>query len=499
MSTIYHYPEKICVFCGEDCKGQEWIGSGGYEYRCRNCGNYLLCWDIAKVIKRDYADKTHFLAGYLFNTKADRDYDITLKGLSMDAKIPLLDITRDKLDAILNDLIPKTAKRLESLLLFLYARNERFGQEHPIRSIYPYAVYARDLDEVAAMLAELSKRDYIDIAKDERGLIRCARIASLGFEIVESMEDSGMDNISTVATSNESAGLPHSPRLREKGEESTIIAECGYEKKGTRQMDNYCFVIQPFDNGKFDKRYDDTFAPAIEKAGIKPYRVDKDPSATVPIDTIEKRIKNSKFCLADITTDNPNVWYEVGYAMAAEKDVILICCSNERTGQYPFDIRHRSIINYKSESSRDYEQLMTDIVNKATILMKKQLTPPRQSKPNATTNELEHHEIALIGAILMNQDSPADGCSVYCIKDAMRKSGFSDVAFNIASRMLHKKGFIETITETDHYDKEYSAHIITETGDSWVLENADRFDTSSNLKSHNEVVALDVNDDELPF
>ncbi len=33
-----------------------------------------------------------------------------------------------------------------------------------------------------------------------------------------------------------------------------------------------CFVIQPFDRDKFDKRFDDVFEPAIRSAGLEPYR-----------------------------------------------------------------------------------------------------------------------------------------------------------------------------------------------------------------------------------
>lgn len=32
-----------------------------------------------------------------------------------------------------------------------------------------------------------------------------------------------------------------------------------------------CFVIQPFDSAKYDKRYDDIYRPAIEAAGFEPY------------------------------------------------------------------------------------------------------------------------------------------------------------------------------------------------------------------------------------
>ena len=41
-------------------------------------------------------------------------------------------------------------------------------------------------------------------------------------------------------------------------------------------MDEFCFMIQPFDRGKFDKRYEDVFKAAIEETGLEAYRVDND-------------------------------------------------------------------------------------------------------------------------------------------------------------------------------------------------------------------------------
>jgi hypothetical protein len=67
-----------------------------------------------------------------------------------------------------------------------------------------------------------------------------------------------------------------------------------------------CFVMQPFDAGVFDKRFDDVFSPAILEAGLEPYRVDRDPAVNIPIDDIEAGIRKSEICLAEITTDNPN-------------------------------------------------------------------------------------------------------------------------------------------------------------------------------------------------
>src|SRR5258708_4473933 len=117
-----------------------------------------------------------------------------------------------------------------------------------------------------------------------------------------------------------------------------------------------CFVIQPFDQGPFDKRFDDVFEPAIAEAGLDAYRVDRDPAVSIPIEDIEAGIRNAEVCLAEITTDNPNVWFELGFAIASQRDVVLVC-SSERKSRFPFDIQHRSIIRYETESSSNFQPL----------------------------------------------------------------------------------------------------------------------------------------------
>ena len=129
---------------------------------------------------------------------------------------------------------------------------------------------------------------------------------------------------------------------------------------------NTCFVIQPFDKGKFDQRYTDIFEPAIKASGLEPYRVDRDPSVRIPIEQIEDGIKKSKLCFAEITLDNPNIWYELGYAFAKGKDVIMV---TEEREKFPFDIQHRQIINYKTTSKSDYEKLELNITEKITALL----------------------------------------------------------------------------------------------------------------------------------
>ncbi len=124
-----------------------------------------------------------------------------------------------------------------------------------------------------------------------------------------------------------------------------------------------CFVIQRFDKGAYDKRYRDVLVPAIELAGLEAYRVDEDPGSTVVIEDIEKGIRESAICLADITPDNPNVWYEVGFALANGKPVVLIC-AKKRPTRFPFDVHHRQVIQYSLDSPRDFEELKGQIASR---------------------------------------------------------------------------------------------------------------------------------------
>ena len=72
---------------------------------------------------------------------------------------------------------------------------------------------------------------------------------------------------------------------------------------------------------------------------------------------------NSEIGLADITTDNPNVWFEVGFAIAVPREVVLVC-SDERTTRFPFDVRHRNILQYKTESKSDFDKLRNEIAER---------------------------------------------------------------------------------------------------------------------------------------
>jgi len=257
-----------------------------------------------------------------------------------------------------------------------------------------------------------------------------------------------------------------------------------------------CFVIQPFDNDKFDKRYSDIFQPAIEKTELQPYRIDKDLSVRIPIDDIEKNIAESELCFAEITTDNPNVWYELGYAFACEKDVVMIC-SDERTSKFPFDIQHRHIITYKTSSRSDFDTLEDTITRKINAYLSKRKTVKAiNTSPIADREGLKSHEIAMLVLIMENQITSEDSMSVYQLKDEMNKAGYTDIATSVGIRALKQLSYVETFVETDDYNhgQEFLACRLTEKGEGWILNNQDKLEFK--IKQNNR---SGIEKDDLPF
>lgn len=236
-----------------------------------------------------------------------------------------------------------------------------------------------------------------------------------------------------------------------------------------------CFVIQPFDKGKYDKRFEDVFRPAIEAAGLDAYRVDRDHSVEVPIDAIEAGIRRAAACLADITDDNPNVWYELGYASASTRPVVMVC-SAERT-RFPFDIQHRSIITYTSESPRDFDKLRASITDRLKALLDKsetlrQLTETEQVAPVAGLSQPELFVLATLAGTTL---PTGDTASLAYLRNQVERTGLTAVGFSLGVHRLRTKGLIEIHQMTDHDGDAYDAASLSDQGWAWMDRNEDKF------------------------
>ena len=239
-----------------------------------------------------------------------------------------------------------------------------------------------------------------------------------------------------------------------------------------------CFVIQPFDGGKFDKRFADIYKPAIEAAGLEAYRVDKDPGVSVPIDAIEDGIRAASICLADITADNPNVWYELGFAFASGRPVVMVC-SEERTGKkYPFDIQHRTIIPYHADSPSDFDLLKNKLTTRLKALIEKgeALRNIAESDPVAPVEGLSHPEVMGLAIIAGSSFLPNTAVAVWGAKRDAERAGVTNMGFNLAVRRLAAKKYIEIEELWNERDGEsYDGVRITDAGWAWIEANESRF------------------------
>ena len=75
------------------------------------------------------------------------------------------------------------------------------------------------------------------------------------------------------------------------------------------------FSIMKFEKD-FDDLYHDVISPISEKYGYQPIRADECFTSSMIIQDIIREISEASIIIADITMDNPNVFYELGYAHA---------------------------------------------------------------------------------------------------------------------------------------------------------------------------------------
>ncbi len=256
-----------------------------------------------------------------------------------------------------------------------------------------------------------------------------------------------------------------------------------------------CFVIQPFDNGgPFDLRYDEVVGPAIKAAELIPYRVDRDPAVEIPIDEIEAGIKNSIVCIADISTNSPNVWYEVGYARAQGKGLVLIC-SEDRPEKFPFDIQHRTIIRYGVESPSAFKKMGDEITARLNALAMKEIeiSSLRISEVVEEASEVPDTHIAALGIVLGNCPLPDDSVSGHNVMNDMERAGYTKAMSGLVIRDLVRRGFLISVNEIDWNGNNYTALKLTDVGENWILANQGR------LKARTEGIVDLRGPNELPF
>lgn len=112
-----------------------------------------------------------------------------------------------------------------------------------------------------------------------------------------------------------------------------------------------CFVIMPisdadgYDKGHFSRVYEHLIKPAVLEAGFEPIRADDTSKANFIVIDILQQILDCEIAVCDLSSRNPNVFYELGVRQAFNKKTVLIC--DERTPK-PFDTSGIRTLTYSA-------------------------------------------------------------------------------------------------------------------------------------------------------
>lgn len=240
-----------------------------------------------------------------------------------------------------------------------------------------------------------------------------------------------------------------------------------------------CFVIQAFDGATFDLRYRETIAPALKAAGMSPVRADEILGLQPIVTKIESAIKEASVCLAEVSTDNPNVWLELGYALALDRPCVILCDRGLRQ-KLPFDISHRPVIFYRSDSVSGFTELARQIestvrheVDTATRIA----STPTVHQDSQSPSDLQDYEIEILATLLSVWPTTSGSLAEHDLQKKLRSSGYKPVALGLGLNRLIAQGLvIDTIRTEQGFNEDYELRVfkISPNGIRWLDRNQER-------------------------
>jgi tetratricopeptide (TPR) repeat protein len=114
-------------------------------------------------------------------------------------------------------------------------------------------------------------------------------------------------------------------------------------------MAHHAFVAMPFgikEDIDFNAVFRELIKPALEGAGFEVFRADEEMRAGNIRTDMFQELLLADLVVADLSIDNPNVWYELGVRHALRKrGVVQITC---RRDQMPFDLLTERSVRYRT-------------------------------------------------------------------------------------------------------------------------------------------------------
>jgi hypothetical protein len=144
--------------------------------------------------------------------------------------------------------------------------------------------------------------------------------------------------------------VPHCLPLRR-----LLVVDPLFEERYFEPKARVCFVLMPF-----SEPWSDRVWRIVEKivvgSGFHGIRADELYGDSV-VEDIWTSINEATLIIADLTSRNPNVFYELGVAHTVGKPAILL---SQSESDIPFDLRHKRCILYQ-DNADGYEKLQAEL------------------------------------------------------------------------------------------------------------------------------------------
>jgi hypothetical protein len=143
------------------------------------------------------------------------------------------------------------------------------------------------------------------------------------------------------------------------------------EPKITPFITKQCFVVMKYDNVR-DFLYEEVLVPCLinhKTFNFEVVRADKLLTVGKITEEIDERLKNANLVIAEITDDNPNVFYELGLAHAYHRHAILLKQkTKEKHLKIPFDINDFRVhpYDFSRKGFAELKQKLPAIISNAT-------------------------------------------------------------------------------------------------------------------------------------
>mgnify|MGYP001467991597 CR=1 FL=1 len=147
------------------------------------------------------------------------------------------------------------------------------------------------------------------------------------------------------------------------------------------------FIAMPFTDKKYNLIYDSYIKSILKKMHYEPIRIDEKTNPGDVMEFVWKEINESAFVVADVSTANPNVLYEIGIAHTLGKEVIILTDCPDKV---PFDIKKNRYLNYSIDNEDSIQKMKEKLENAIRIISLKIDNGYKENTLILSMNEVEN-------------------------------------------------------------------------------------------------------------